>query len=91
MAEQDTNAVTAGIVSTAELATLKIIDVQTLTFRYLSYVGRDDEGHGHPAPEHEARRTLTRVRTSIGVDGYCFGGSAETAAVATRMVGGMNP
>jgi L-alanine-DL-glutamate epimerase-like enolase superfamily enzyme len=74
-----------------DLAGLRIVDVQTLTFRYPSHVGRDDEGHAHPAPEHEARQTLTRVRTSAGVEGYCFGGSPETAAVATRMIGGMNP
>jgi L-alanine-DL-glutamate epimerase-like enolase superfamily enzyme len=73
------------------VAGLKIIDVQTLSFTFQSHVGRDDEGHGHPAPKHEAYRTLTRVRTSIGLDGYCVGGSAETAAVATRMIAGMNP
>jgi L-alanine-DL-glutamate epimerase-like enolase superfamily enzyme len=70
---------------------MKIVDFQTMSFRFVSHVGRDDEGHGHPAPEHEKRATITRVRTSIGLDGYCFGGSAETAAVATRMCAGMNP
>lgn len=70
---------------------LTITDVQALTFRYRSSVGRDDEGHAHPAPEHDATQTLLRVRTSAGVDGYCFGGSPETAAVARRMIGGMNP
>lgn len=74
-----------------ELPGLRIVDVQTMTFGYRSRVGRDDEGHAHPAPEHDARQTLTRVRTSTGVDGYCFGGSPETAAVATRMIGGANP
>jgi L-alanine-DL-glutamate epimerase-like enolase superfamily enzyme len=70
---------------------LTITDVQALTFRYRSSVGRDDEGHAHPAPEHDATQTFLRVRTSAGVDGYCFGGSPETAAVARRMIGGMNP
>ena len=31
------------------------------------------------------------MRTSIGVDGYCFGGSAATAAVATQTIAGMDP
>jgi L-alanine-DL-glutamate epimerase-like enolase superfamily enzyme len=74
-----------------EFAELRIVDVQALTFRYPSRVGVDEEGHAHPAPEHEALKTVTRVRTSAGVDGYCFGGSAETAAVATRLIRGMNP
>jgi L-alanine-DL-glutamate epimerase-like enolase superfamily enzyme len=74
-----------------EFAGLRIVDVQALTFRYPSRVGSDEEGHAHPAPAHDALQTLTRVRTSAGVDGYCFGGSAETAAVATRLVRGMNP
>jgi len=70
---------------------IRIVDVQTLSFRYRSHVGRDNEGHGHPAPEHEKRQTLTRVRTSIGVEGNFFGGAADTAATATRLIGGMNP
>ncbi|MGI8642503.1 MAG: enolase C-terminal domain-like protein [Thermomicrobiales bacterium] len=70
---------------------MQIVDFQTMSFRFVSHVGRDDEGHGHPAPEHEKRATITRARTSIGLDGYCFGGSPETAAVATRMCAGMNP
>jgi len=74
-----------------ELAALRIVDLQTMTFRYRSRIGRDDEGHAHPAPEHDAVQTLTRLRTSAGVDGYWFGGSPETAAVATRMIAGMNP
>jgi L-alanine-DL-glutamate epimerase-like enolase superfamily enzyme len=72
-------------------ADLRVVDVQALTFRYSSRVGRDEEGHGHPAPEHDAFQTLTRVRTSAGVEGYCFGGSTETASVATQLIAGMNP
>lgn len=70
---------------------ITITDVQSLTFSYRSSVGRDEDGHAHPAPEHDATQTLTRVRTSAGVDGYCFGGSRETAEVARRILGGMNP
>ena len=70
---------------------LTITDIQTKTFTYQSRVGRDDEGHGHPAPAHTKTQILTRVRTSIGLDGYYFGGSAETAATARRMIVGMDP
>ncbi len=72
-------------------ADLQIVDIQHMVFRYRSFVGRDDEGHSHPAPEHDAHQTLTRVRTSAGVDGYCLGGSTATAATATRMIAGLNP
>jgi L-alanine-DL-glutamate epimerase-like enolase superfamily enzyme len=72
-------------------ADLRIVDIQIMAFRYRSHVGRDDEGHAHPAPEHDAQQMLTRVRTSAGVDGYCFGGSAATAATAKRMIVGLNP
>lgn len=91
MAEQGANAGPDGIAGTTNVAGLKVVDVQTLTFQYMSRVGQDDHGHGHPAPSHRATRTMTRIRTNLGVDGYCVGGSAETAAVATRMIGGMNP
>jgi L-alanine-DL-glutamate epimerase-like enolase superfamily enzyme len=70
---------------------LTITGVESLTFRYRSRVGRDEEGHAHPAPEHDALQTLLRVRTSAGVDGYCFGASSETAAVAKRLIVGLNP
>ena len=73
------------------IAGLTIRDVQSMTFLAPTRVGRDDEGHAHPAPERWVERTLTRVRTSIGVDGYCFGGSAATAAIATQMIAGMDP
>lgn len=68
-----------------------IVDVQTLRFRYRSCVGKDSEGHAHPVPEHWKEQNLLRVRTTAGVDGYCFGGSPETATVATRLIAGMNP
>src|SRR5262245_16368367 len=71
-------------------ADLTIVDVQTLTFRYRSRVGRDEEGHAHPAPEHDATQTLLRVRTSSGVDGHCFGASPETAAAARQLMVGLD-
>ena len=75
----------------AAIAGITVRDVQTMTFLAPTRVGKDDEGHAHPAPERWVERTLTRVRTSIGVDGYCFGGSAATAAVATQTIAGMDP
>ncbi len=76
--------------SMAASTDLTITDVQSLTFRYRSHTGRDNEGHGHPAPEHDATQTLTRIRTAGGAEGYYFGGSAQTAEVATRLIGGMD-
>jgi L-alanine-DL-glutamate epimerase-like enolase superfamily enzyme len=69
---------------------LNIVAVESLTFRYTSCVGRDEEGHAHPAPPHEAQQTMIAVRTGGGVDGYCFGGTPETAEIANRMLVGMN-
>ena len=69
---------------------LTIVDVDATTFRYRSHVGRDEEGHAHPAPEHDANQTLLRVRTKAGVDGHCFGAGPETATVAKRLIVGLN-
>jgi L-alanine-DL-glutamate epimerase-like enolase superfamily enzyme len=62
-----------------------------MIFTYHSHVGRDAEGHAHPAPVHEATQRLTRIQTNVGLDGYCFGGSEETIAVARRLLAGLNP
>ena len=72
-------------------ANLTITDIESLTFRYTSHTGRDDEGHGHPAPAHEATQRLTRIRTSAGVDGHFFGGAEDTIATARRQIVGMDP
>jgi L-alanine-DL-glutamate epimerase-like enolase superfamily enzyme len=69
----------------------RIVAVECLTFAYPSRTERDDEGHRHPGAERRAIQRLTRVRTSAGVDGHCFGGSEETAAVATRLLAGLDP
>ncbi len=93
MTEDKTGTVASGpdTIDAASSRNISITGVQALTFRYMSQVGRDDEGHAHPAQAHEARRTITRVRTNIGLDGYCVGGSPESAAVATRMIANSNP
>ena len=72
-------------------ANLTITDIESLTFRYTSHTGRDNEGHGHPAPAHEATQRLTRIRTSAGVDGHFFGGAEDTIATARRQIVGMDP
>ena len=70
---------------------MTITAVENLTFTYRSHVGRDDEGHGHPALEHDATQTLMRVRTSADIDGYCFGGYEATTNVARRYIVGTDP
>jgi L-alanine-DL-glutamate epimerase-like enolase superfamily enzyme len=70
---------------------LRITDVHTLTFRFPSRVGRDDYGHAHPVPEHNRLQTVTRIRTNAGVEGFAIGGTPQTAAVARRLITGMNP
>lgn len=62
---------------------MKIVDVKTETFRYMSNKVRDSEGHGHPGPEHEASETLLRIITDEGVEGYHFG---VNAAAIHRLV-----
>jgi len=79
---------TAHLASAANAGNLAIAEIQTLTFRYRSRTGRDNEGHTHPAAEHEKQQTLLRVRAQSGAEGYCFGGSAQTAAAANRLIPG---
>ncbi len=52
---------------------MKITGVSVRTFTYTSHVGRDSEGHGHPAPPREATQSLVTIETSDGVAGYAFG------------------
>lgn len=67
---------------------MKITGFEATVFRYRSNVGRDAEGHAHPGPEHDATMVLTTVKTDEGAEGYCFGGSPETASVATEFLKG---
>jgi len=55
---------------------VKIVDVTTTTFRYISNTVRDSEGHSHPGDPHEAKQTLLTIKTDEGVEGYCFGANA---------------
>jgi L-alanine-DL-glutamate epimerase-like enolase superfamily enzyme len=70
---------------------VRVVGVESLTFAHPTRVQRDDEGHAHPGPERRAVQRLTRVRTSAGADGHCFGGSEETVAVARRLLVGLDP
>jgi L-alanine-DL-glutamate epimerase-like enolase superfamily enzyme len=56
---------------------MHITDITVRTFRYTSHVGRDSEGHGHPAAPREARTSLLTIQTDAGVEGYAFGGIAQ--------------
>jgi L-alanine-DL-glutamate epimerase-like enolase superfamily enzyme len=70
---------------------VKITSVEATRFRYRSRVVRDEEGHTHPGPEHDAVQTLTTVKTDEGVEGHCFGGSPDLARLATRILEGEHP
>jgi L-alanine-DL-glutamate epimerase-like enolase superfamily enzyme len=52
---------------------MKIVDIQTQTFRYRTRTVRDSEGHTHPGPEHDATQSLLRIVADTGAEGYCFG------------------
>ena len=52
---------------------MKIVDVQTVSFRYESRVVRDTEGHAHPGEPHQATQTLLRIITDEGVEGQALG------------------
>lgn len=60
-----------------EVETLKIIDIETIIFKYESQIGSDIAGHAHPSEEHDAYQSLTRIVTDEGVDGFCFGGNKK--------------
>jgi L-alanine-DL-glutamate epimerase-like enolase superfamily enzyme len=59
---------------------MKIVDVKTIRFKYMSKTVRDTDGHGHPGPEHEAVQTLLKIETDEGIDGYSFGGNPQIVA-----------
>ena len=52
---------------------MKITDVTTKTFRYISNTVRDAEGHGHPGDPHQATQTILTIHTDEGVEGHSFG------------------
>ncbi len=70
---------------------MRITDARLVTFRYTSHVVRDEEGHSHPGPAHEAIQTLTIVTADEGGEGYCFGGSDALVRVAKPILAGQHP
>ena len=69
-----------------------ITDVQTVSFKYISKMVRDSDGHGHPGPTHEAIQTLLKILTDEGVEGYWFG--ANTSVIEKTIkpaIVGQNP
>jgi L-alanine-DL-glutamate epimerase-like enolase superfamily enzyme len=63
---------------------MKITDVQTVRFKYMSNTIRDSDGHGHPGPEHEATQTLLKIVTDEGVEGYWFGANASVMETVVK-------
>jgi L-alanine-DL-glutamate epimerase-like enolase superfamily enzyme len=70
---------------------MKITGIENATFRYRSTTVRDEEGHTHPGPEHDAQMTVTRIRTDEVAEGYCFGGSNDMLEPARKALLGRNP
>ncbi len=70
---------------------MKITAVELLTFRYRSKLVRDEEGHTHPGPEHDATLNVTRVSTDEGISGHCFGGTEDMLAPARAALIGRDP
>lgn len=68
---------------------MKITDVKTIRFKYMSKTVRDTDGHGHPGPEHEAVRTLLQIDTDEDVSGYWFGAnpSVVESVIKPALVG----
>jgi len=70
---------------------LKIKDIHTVSFRYKSRIIKDEEGHSHPGPEHDAVMTLTKIVTDEGTEGYCFGASKEANRLLKKILVGEDP
>jgi L-alanine-DL-glutamate epimerase-like enolase superfamily enzyme len=62
---------------------MKITDITIRTFKTTSEIGRDSEGHTHPAPVHDAHQSLITVETDEDVEGYAFG------AIPARVLEGL--
>lgn len=71
---------------------MKITDVRTQRFKYISKKVRDSDGHGHPGPEHEASETLLKIITNDGIEGYCFGANPQVVeSIIKPTLVGENP
>ena len=54
---------------------MKITDVTTQAFVYKTSIARDEDGHTHPGPEHDAVQTMVTVVSDEGAEGHAFGGA----------------
>lgn len=70
---------------------MRITGIETIAFQYKSKIVRDEEGHTHPGPEHDAIQTLTKILTDEGIEGYCFGGSPQLARTVEPLLIGQDP
>ncbi|MFB6119937.1 MAG: enolase C-terminal domain-like protein [Halobacteriaceae archaeon] len=70
---------------------MEITGVETVQFAYESRVTSDEKGHAHPGEPHEATRTLTRITTDEGVEGYGMGGTPAACDIAENYLLGADP
>lgn len=70
---------------------MKITDIELIHFTYRSRMVRDDEGHSHPGPEHDATATITHIVTDEGIDGYSMGGSPAMLPTVRQVLVGQDP
>jgi L-alanine-DL-glutamate epimerase-like enolase superfamily enzyme len=70
---------------------VKITDVELIRFTYRSKQVRDQEGHGHPGPEHDAAGSILRLATDEGLEGYAMGASPIMLDTAREMLIGEHP
>jgi len=67
---------------------LQISSVEVRSFKYVTQVRRDVDGHDHPGPKRDATMTVLRIATRDGGEGYCFGvGPACLPIVRPLLVG----
>jgi len=56
---------------------MKIVDVKVDSFRFLTNIGRDYEGHPHPGEEHWGTNSMLTIVTDEGAEGYFFGAATQ--------------
>ena len=56
---------------------MKIVDVKVDSFRFLTNIGRDYEGHPHPGEKHWGTNSMLTIVTDEGAEGYFFGAATQ--------------
>ena len=56
---------------------MKIVDVKVDSFRFLTNIGRDYEGHPHPGEEHWGTNSMLTIVTDEGAEGNFFGAATQ--------------